>query len=125
MNSDSNFLDTIFEDIEKILLANGWDRPLLLQSLENRYKLNTQRELATDCLRYGLSIDDFIFKSEIFRLFLKYGKTHVYLAPEKMDQSLPPTVLDLPKRFKRKKKRQTDVRILRRKFVHVCCNILL
>lgn len=110
---DPAVLDTIFEDIKKILLANGWDRPLLIQTLENRYKNNTKRELKDDCSKYKLSVDDFIVRSEIFRLFLKHGKTHVYLAPEKLDQPIPaPTVAPQPpKRFKRKKKRQADVSI--------------
>lgn len=111
---DSVDLNTIFDDIKKILVSNGWDKPLPMQLLENRYKNSCQRELTTDCARFGLSVDDFIVRSEIFRLYLRSGKTHVYLAPEKMEQPLPaPTVVTQPpKRFKRKKKRQSDVSFL-------------
>lgn len=107
-------VNQIFDDIRKILLANGWDRPLHLDTLENRYKINTKRDLLTDCMGYGLSVDEFIIRSVYFRLFLKFGRTYVYLAPEKIEEPLPaPTVTqNQNKRFKRKKKRKIDVRFI-------------
>lgn len=108
---DSVDLDTIFDDIKKVLISNGWDKPLPIQFLENHYKDSCKRELSSDCMTFGLSVEDFIVRSDIFRLFLNHGKTHVYLAPEKLEQPLPAPTSNVqpPKRFKRKKKRQNDV----------------
>uniref|UniRef100_A0A336LRC3 CSON001812 protein n=1 Tax=Culicoides sonorensis TaxID=179676 RepID=A0A336LRC3_CULSO len=89
-----------------ILLQNGWDRPLLVETLEQKYKINTNRDLSCDCSLYRFSVEDFIVRSEIIRLFLKNGKIHAYLAPEKLEQPLPPPTVppEPPRQFKRKRK---------------------